>query len=172
MSLTVKGPVARKLLRGALAACALLMLVGCDHGTKLLAKTALEPGARRLPLIPGVLDLRYTENHDTAFSLLRRLHLGLSAGALGATSLVVLALLFVLWWVRRRGPRLEHAAYALIAGGALGNIIDRLVRGYVVDFIHLHHWPVFNVADIAIAIGAVLLLVVRARDYAPATASA
>ncbi|HEU4406204.1 MAG TPA: signal peptidase II [Polyangiaceae bacterium] len=157
-------------MRGTFALCALLLLVGCDHGTKLLAKTTLEPGARRLRLIPGVLDLRYTENHDTAFSLLRHLNLSLSAGALVATSTACLGFLVALWWSRRRGPRSEHVAYALLVGGALGNIIDRLVRGYVVDFIHLRHWPVFNVADIAIVFGAALLLVARLRYHAPGSA--
>jgi signal peptidase II len=161
--------VARKILRGTLALCALLLLVGCDHGTKLLAKTALEPGARRLRVIPGVLDFRYTENRDTAFSLLRRLDLSLPAGALVALSVVSLSMLLAYWWSRRRGPRSEHAAYALLVGGALGNILDRLVRGYVVDFIHLRHWPVFNVADIAIVLGIFWLLVVRLRPHVPAS---
>ncbi len=168
MSPTVRRSVAQKLLRGALAACFLLLLVGCDHGTKLLAKSTLEPAARPLALIPGVLDLRYTENRDTAFSLLRHLHLSPPASLLGVTSLLALAFLAAVWWVRRRASRSEHAAYALVFGGAIGNVIDRLVRGYVVDFIHLRHWPVFNVADIAIVVGLAWLLVVRLRSYATA----
>lgn len=164
--------MARRLLRGALALCALLLLVGCDHGTKLLAKSALESGARRLPLIPGVLDLRYTENRDTAFSLLRRLDLSVPARPLAIISIGSLALLLVYWWVRRQAPRAEHMAHALIVGGAIGNILDRLVRGYVVDFIHLRYWPVFNVADIAIVVGALWLFVERLRKHAAAAASA
>jgi signal peptidase II len=164
--------MARTFLRSALALCSLLFLVGCDHGTKLLAKSTLEPGARRLALIPGVLDLRYTENHDTAFSLLRRLKFSLPPAALGAVSATVLFSLLALWWARRHAPRSEQAAYALIAGGALGNILDRLVRGYVVDFIHLRHWPVFNVADIAIVAGAAWLFLSRLRQRIPARAPA
>ena len=53
-------------------------------------------------------------------------------------------------------------AYALLLAGALGNLSDRLFRGYVVDFIHLHHWPIFNVADICIVVGA-LLFALHAR---------
>lgn len=156
--------MARRLVRGALVALPLVLLVGCDHGTKLLAKTALEPDARRLTLVPGLLDLRYAENRDTAFSLLRRLHLQPSMALLSVSALLTLALIASLWWTRRHAPRSEQAAYALLVGGALGNIIDRLVRGYVVDFIHLHYWPVFNVADIAIVAGALLLLFLRLRS--------
>ena len=64
------------------------------------------------------------------------------------------------WWRRRvdgQLGRLEPLAYTLILAGALGNVADRVVRGYVVDFIHLHHWPIFNVADVAIVVGAALL---------------
>ena len=68
------------------------------------------------------------------------------------------ALVPVMLAKRRQANRSERAAYALLLGGALGNMLDRLARGYVVDFIHLHHWPVFNVADVLIVIGAALLL--------------
>jgi signal peptidase II len=133
-----------------------IALVGCDHATKLAAETVLE---RRGPLelVPGLLDLRYAQNHDTAFSLLA----SVGSPAKGAAILVVSALAMVavaaLWWRRRGAPRREQAAYALILAGAAGNVLDRILRGYVVDFIHLHHWPVFNVADVAIVIGVLLL---------------
>jgi signal peptidase II len=51
----------------------------------------------------------------------------------------------------------------MVVGGAIGNVADRLLRGYVVDFIHLHRWPVFNVADIAVTVGAILLGVAMTR---------
>ena len=57
----------------------------------------------------------------------------------------------------RRGPRVERAAYVFLLAGALGNVIDRLARGFVVDFIRLPHWPVFNVADVLVVVGMVLL---------------
>jgi signal peptidase II len=59
-------------------------------------------------------------------------------------------------WRRTTAP--ERVALGLLLGGALGNAIDRLIRGHVVDFIYVHHWPVFNVADIAITVGVGLLL--------------
>jgi signal peptidase II len=72
---------------------------------------------------------------------------------------------FIVWMLRRhRGQRLFSAALALILGGALGNVIDRLLHGYVVDFLQVHYksvyyFPAFNVADSAITVGAALLIV-------------
>ena len=133
------------------------LLVGCDHGSKHAAQRSLARGA--LELVPGVLDLRLTENHDTAFSLLSRF------GVHGAsTPLLVLASLTVLgiagyWYTRRNeASRWEQAGLAMVLAGGLGNLFDRVFRGYVVDFIHVHRWPVFNVADIAVVAGVGLLL--------------
>jgi signal peptidase II len=83
----------------------------------------------------------------------------------GAAAL--LALLVAL--VRTQRPWMR-AALLLIAAGAAGNYFDRLLRGYVVDFIHLTHWPVFNVADIYVVAGAGLLALMagRSRGTAPA----
>lgn len=74
------------------------------------------------------------------------------------------ALLIIVWLVRLRVPqqRLLASGLALILGGAIGNVIDRLIYGHVVDFIHVHYadwyWPAFNIADSAITIGAVILV--------------
>ena len=73
---------------------------------------------------------------------------------LGAVALAGL-LLFLL---RRPHPPVVQAALTLVLGGALGNYSDRAVRGYVVDFIHAAHWPVFNVADIWVTLGGLALL--------------
>jgi len=69
---------------------------------------------------------------------------------------VLIPCLLGFWLVRRKelGP-LAHLALATLVAGAAGNLIDRAIHGYVVDFIHLHHWPIFNVADICITLGAV-----------------
>jgi signal peptidase II len=89
-----------------------------------------------------------------------------SAGTLGPWILSGLALAVVaalLWWLRRVEHPFAAAALGLIIGGALGNVIDRLRFGAVFDFLDVHaagyHWPAFNVADSAICVGAVLLLV-------------
>jgi signal peptidase II len=137
----------------------LLGLFGCDHGTKHLAKVHLE-GNPSIEVIPGVFDLKYTENTDTAFSLLGKLlgqderHLLLSV--LGSVALVVFVAFVAPRWAEL--GRWQRFGMVLVLGGGLGNLTDRLLRGYVIDFLHLHSWPVFNVADIALCVGAPLVL--------------
>jgi signal peptidase II len=147
----------RTLSRWALFA-AMLFLVGCDHATKVVARDALVSG-RVITLIRGWLDLRYTENFDTAFSLTHGWDGAAKSVVLMATTVVTTAVVLVIAWRRRnRGTRLERAGLGLVLAGAIGNTLDRVRRGYVVDFIHVHHWPIFNVADILVVVGALLLL--------------
>jgi signal peptidase II len=141
------------------------LLVGCDHGTKHLARKHLR-GEPAVELIGGVLDLRYTENPEAAFGALRWARPSVRGPALtafrGLLSLVILVVL-----LRRRGLGLDRFGLALVLAGALGNLADGLLRGYVVDFIHVHYWPVFNVADICIAVGVGLLLLAGRRRETP-----
>jgi signal peptidase II len=137
-------------------------LVGCDHATKLAAESALRDHAP-LRIVPGVMDLAYTENHGVAFSALERLSLHPPAWALFAMAVVATSALLALWFRMRRAGWPEHASFALLVAGALGNALDRVARGHVVDFIHVRFWPVFNVADILVVAGGVLLLLVHAR---------
>jgi signal peptidase II len=139
---------------------ALVALVGCDHVTKHVAKTQLQDQPPH-DVISRVLDLRYVENTDVAFNLLRFIPLGVRRPLLMVLGAVALAALVVALAraLAAPGARIASAAgLALILSGALGNYLDRLVRGYVVDFIHVSHWPVFNVADVAVAVGIALLL--------------
>jgi signal peptidase II len=134
-----------------------LGLVGCDHATKSVAETAL---AHRpaLSLVSGVVDLRYAENHDTAFSLLSSSNLPHKALLILALSFSALMGVAIVWFRRRaQASAAEHAAFAMILAGAVGNVADRARRGFVVDFIHVEHWPVFNVADVAVVAGVLLL---------------
>jgi signal peptidase II len=134
----------------------LALLVGCDHATKLAAKSALE-GERPRTLVQGVLDLQYAENTDVAFNLLRAVPERVRVPLLGVTGAVgVIALLGALL-LRRGGSGFARAAILLITAGAAGNYLDRIARGYVVDFVHVPHWPVFNVADAYVTVGAILL---------------
>lgn len=157
------GPGAR---RGLMLA-ALLPLVGCDHATKWAAKESLE-GRAPHHLLGQLLDLRYAENTDIAFNLLRWIPESLRTRALlvfGAAALI--ALVVALW--RTQGGPLLRAALVLIAAGAIGNYVDRLLRGYVVDFIHVPYWPVFNVADVYVVAGGVLIAVFAWRSRGTAT---
>jgi signal peptidase II len=134
----------------------LIFLVGCDHATKSIAKVELDDGNIR-ELIRDVVDFRYVENTDIAFNLLRWIPESIRTPGLlvfGAVALLALGLLLL----HGRGePRVRRLALVLITAGAIGNYLDRVVRGYVVDFVHVRHWPVFNVADVYIAAGYVFL---------------
>lgn len=142
-------------LRQAATTAALVALVGCDHVTKYVAKSELQDRPAR-DLIARMLDLRYTENTDVAFNLLRWIPEAVRRPlliAFGALALLALAVALVRSQGPRPAPVAVTAGLALILAGALGNYLDRVFRGYVVDFIHVPHWPVFNVADIAVALG-------------------
>jgi signal peptidase II len=133
---------------------------GLDRVTKILAESSL-PGAP-IDLIPGAVTLRYTTNSGGAFSI------GQSApwffvGVSAVVAIVILATAF------RHTTRVVGVSLGLVLGGALGNLTDRVIRapglrGPVVDFIDLHVWPVFNLADSAIVVGAILLAWVGLRE--------
>jgi signal peptidase II len=135
---------------------ALTLLVGCDHATKRIAKSALEGQGPR-SVIRGVLDLRYTENTDVAFNLLRAVPERIRAPFLVVTGAAAVIVLLGAVLLRRGGTGPGRAAMLLITAGAVGNYLDRVARGYVVDFVHVPYWPVFNVADAYVVVGAVLL---------------
>ena len=126
-------------------------VLAADRITKELAPGIPEGG---VALIPGVLGLRYAENRGIAFSLL--------SGAprlLGVLSLALIAAGFL--WLRKKELKpFPLFALALMAGGAAGNMIDRLVRGYVPDMIEalFVRFPVFNIADAALTAGCVLVI--------------
>jgi signal peptidase II len=133
----------------------LVALVGCDHVTKSAAKAELESQPPR-ELIASVLELRYVENDDSAFGLLRWMPERARFPVLvvfGGLALLVLGAL----WLRERDRAATRVAFLLILAGGLGNYLDRICRGYVVDFIHLRHWPVFNAADIWVTAGLILM---------------
>jgi signal peptidase II len=134
-----------------------LSMFGCDHATKIAAAERLANG-RAVNVVSGVLELRFAANDDTAFSLLRTFGVARTPSILLAVSALALVGVVAMWIAsRKRASRAQHVGFALVLGGALGNVVDRAMRGYVVDFIHLTRWPVFNVADIAVVGGVILL---------------
>ena len=134
------------------------LVVAADQATKAAVLASFAPG-ERLPLAP-FFNLVLVYNKGAAFSFL--------AGAAGwQTPLLVAfalgaAVIVSVLILRRAREKLLGTGLAFILGGALGNVIDRLRFGQVVDFLDLHaagyHWPAFNVADSAITVGAVLLI--------------
>ncbi len=131
-----------------------------DQASKAWAVRALRYGEDRA-IIPGLLSLVYAENPGIAFGQLQ------GGGSLGRWFFVALALMaaigvLIYFW---RTPRMDDrvlGACALLLAGILGNLTDRARLGYVVDFILAYyrsfHWPVFNVADASICVGAFLLI--------------
>ncbi len=154
-----------------------LSLFGCDHATKIAAEANLAHGPP-VSLVTGILELRYTVNDDTAFSLLRTFGIDRTPGPLLAASAFALLGVALAWAIaaRNRASRAQHVGFALVLGGALGNVVDRALRGHVIDFIHVTRWPVFNVADIAVVAGMILLvlcgLFARRTPDAPAPPAA
>lgn len=144
--------MAKRLTKSLLVLLLLVLLVGCDHASKGYAKAELETGGAR-ELISGFVGLQYVENTDIGFNLLRwvpeavRFPVLLVSGAVAVVALCVLLL-----WARERF-RVPMFATILVTAGAIGNYLDRIFRGYVVDFVHVWHWPVFNVADVYLTLG-------------------
>ena len=132
------------------------IVAGADQATKRVALESLAIGdsVQVLPFLSWTL----TCNQGAAFSLFQGF-----GGLLAVIAAAVSVYLAVVLWrlgAAPAGQRAEGTAAALIMGGAIGNLVDRLVHACVVDFVHLHyagfHYPVFNVADSAITVGAVV----------------
>jgi len=147
---------------------AALVLVA-DQWTKAWTlRTWSEPNTGDIPLIPGWLDLTYVQNTGVAFGLFRGF-----PQVFTITSLVIVAAA-VYWYLTQR-PQPERwfaPCLGLIVGGALGNVIDRLRFGYVVDFIKTFdgRFPVFNVADSCVVVGISIVALLLARSDATAQA--
>ncbi|WP_303672567.1 signal peptidase II [Vampirovibrio chlorellavorus] len=137
-----------------------------DQGSKWLAKAYLSPGVS-VPIIPGVFQLSLAFNTGAAFSLLRH-----QPQLLSAFTSVLFIVLLTYALSRRQLAKGEPLAMALILGGALGNLVDRLTTGRVTDYFDVVaiHYPIFNVADSFIFVGVILMIVTVFRS-APANDS-
>ena len=128
------------------------LVLAADRITKELAAGI---PAEEIPLIPGVLGLRYAENRGIAFSLLNGY-----PRVMGILSLALIIGGYI--WLRKKDlAPFPLAGLALMAGGAAGNMLDRLVRGFVPDMIEtlFVSFPVFNIADSCLTIGCVLMMI-------------
>jgi signal peptidase II len=138
-----------------------------DQATKALIVRFLEVHDYR-PIIDGLLSLSHVHNRGAAFGVLSEARLPHQPVVLSALSLCAL-LAIAYYFVRLpASARLPRIALALVLGGAVGNLIDRVRLGYVVDFVHVywreHVWPDFNVADSAITVGVILLILDILRE--------
>jgi signal peptidase II len=144
------------LLVPGLAACG--VVVAIDQGTKALATSLVDRGDS-IELLP-FLSIEDVRNKGVAFGLGG----DISAALIGVT-IVLLVGLLVFLAARGEGGWLVWLPAALLLGGALGNLADRVRDGAVIDFIDLPLWPTFNLADVAITVGVLMLLLdVERRD--------
>lgn len=132
-----------------------------DQWTKWLIESHLSNHAS-LEIIPGLLNLTHVRNTGVAFGFFATR--GNATGTLILTLLGLAALVFVAYyfWIVPRADRMLLTALALVIGGAIGNLLDRMMTGAVTDFVDFYygsyHWHTFNVADTAISIGIGLML--------------
>jgi len=135
-----------------------LLLVVLDQLSKYWVSANFDYGSARA--VTGFFNLVLTHNKGAAFSFLASAA-GWQRGFFIVIALIAIVVISVLL-ARRVGDKLFCLALALILGGAIGNVLDRIVLGHVVDFLDFHfagwHWPAFNLADSAITVGAVLLV--------------
>jgi signal peptidase II len=153
-----------------------LLVVVLDRWTKRLVAARI-PMYSHIQIIPRIFRLTHTENTGAAFSLFADSPSHWKTAMLIGFSVVAMLVVSVLLWRQAHALTLTGLALALILGGAMGNLWDRVVRGRVVDFLLVYYkqyqWPVFNLADSAIVVGACLLVIeILFRKAPPDEASA
>lgn len=131
------------------------LLIAVDQITKYVVENELKgKGRPAVPVIPGLLELTYLENPAAAFGLL-----GDVIGLVMVLTLLVAAGIVVALFRYNKHSVFSYLAAALLLAGGLGNLIDRMTRGYVVDFIHVEFFGyIFNVADCCVTVGACFLV--------------
>jgi signal peptidase II len=134
------------------------VVAAADQWIKMLVARSIPPGSS-VPVISGLLSLTHVQNRGVAFGLLA----GISP-ILMILAAVTLVVLLSYNKGRRTWSRATGVGFALMAGGAAGNLLDRIRFGFVVDYLDVHVWPVFNLADAAIVTGAGLVLLVLMRS--------
>ncbi len=142
--------------------CLAVLIVLIDRWTKWLVATRIALYTH-IQIIPGFFRLTHTENTGAAFSLFADSPAHWKTALLIGFSVVAMVIVSVLLWKQRQALTMTGIALSLILGGAAGNLWDRVLSGRVVDFLLFYvgryQWPVFNLADSAIVVGAGLLVV-------------
>ena len=137
----------------------LILAVAADQASKLWARSSLRPHGT-ISVIPGYWEFRYAENPGAAFSMFTNARL--APYFFAAIAAVAVIAIVVYLWRARPDSRLFAAGLGLLAGGAVGNLIDRVAHGSVTDFVvwrvGSHVWPTFNVADAVLLVGVLGLL--------------
>ena len=133
----------------------ILALIGLDWLTKYWIQTSMALNDT-IPVIDGIFHITYIHNYGAAFSILE----GKQSFLLIVTGIAMAAILgyMVVTQIKKKAQPMELWSLALILAGGIGNFIDRVRFGYVVDFFDFRIWPIFNVADIAVCCGCGLLI--------------
>ncbi len=143
----------RKVRSYAFLAAIAAVVILVDRITKLYVERHFGVPYGPRQVLDHVLFLTVTRNSGAAFGLFQSFTLGFLA-----VSIVVLAGILIYYWRLPGGDWSARLGLSLVFGGALANAYDRLVKGSVVDFIQVPHWPIFNIADSCISIGVVVLV--------------
>ena len=139
-----------------MGAISVILLVAADQITKWLVRVFLKR-VESVTLIKGVLELRYLENSGAAWGMMN------GSRVLFIIAAIVISALLIFYYARipiGKRYRPMKIAFVALAAGAIGNMIDRLLNGYVVDFIYFRaiNFPIFNFADICVSLSAILLV--------------
>lgn len=116
-----------------------------------------------IPIIPNILSLTYAKNYGIAFSMLKEKRIIIIAISI----LLISFLIYVLkkdYISKNKDTWLVNIAFGILFGGILGNLFDRIVRGFVIDYINVSFFSIFNLADIAITFGVVLLIINNIKE--------
>ncbi len=155
-------------------------IVALDQAAKALVDRYMELHESHT-IVEGLARLTYVQNRGAAFGILSDADLPYQSILFSLISVLALGAIAVYAWKLPVTSRLPQLALALIMGGAVGNLLDRMRLGYVIDYVDVywgrHHWPAFNVADSAISVGVALLVIDILRnpqeepEMAPTTAA-
>ncbi|MGO9589827.1 MAG: signal peptidase II [Candidatus Acidiferrales bacterium] len=145
-----------------------LAVLAADQATKYAVDRLMPSGSSRV-LVPGMLNLIHTSNPGVAFGLFADSDMPWRAPLLIVFSAAVIGLIVWLLMTGRAGGWPGRSGMTLILGGAVGNVLDRVLHHSVTDFIDFyigtHHWYTFNLADSAIVVGAGLVILELLRDW-------
>ncbi len=133
----------------------IILIILLDQAVKLLVINNLSP-SDSITVIPNVLSFIYVKNTGAAFSIFSD-----KTAVLGIISVLFCAVVTAYWCVKKPQSKMLKLAFSLLLAGAFGNAVDRIARGFVVDFIETTFikFPVFNIADISITFGTVFLMI-------------
>jgi signal peptidase II len=152
----------------------ILVMIALDQAAKFVISRTVELYESRV-VIPGFFSITRIHNRGAIFGAFNQSNNQVVFIALTAASLLALGLVVFYFFKTPPSDRLMKISLALIMAGALGNLLDRVTRGFVIDFLDVYvrnaHWPFFNVADSCISVGAVLMLFIFFRRKPACTPS-